>query len=293
MLSVAARFGRADLHAGKVGGSVILFPEFHARYGPWAIVAGASEGIGQAYAHVLAERGLNLVTLARRAEPLEADAQLIRRRHRVEVRCVSLDLAAPDLGERFEAAIAGLDAGLLVYNACYSRIAEFVDAGMRDHQATLDVNCRGPVILAHRIAPRLIERGRGGILLMSSMSGFQGSALISTYAASKAFNVVLAESLWAELAPHGVDALACVAGATLTPNFKSITPERKQPKAFPMRPEAVAREGLDALGKGPVHVAGGLNRLVDRFSRLMTRRQRTRFFSKATRDIYGSTENPQ
>ena len=271
---------------------MILFPEFHARYGPWAVVAGASEGIGQAYAHVLAERGLNLVTIARRAEPLEADAELIRRRHRVEVRCVPLDLSAPDLGERFNATIEGLDIGLLVYNACYTRIAEFVDAEMRDHQTTLDVNCRGPMTLAHRLAPRLIRRGRGGIILMSSLSGFQGSALISTYAASKAFNIILAESLWTELAPHGVDALACVAGATATPNFKHITPEEKQPKAFPMRPESVAREGLAALGKGPVHIAGELNRWVDRVCRLMTRRQRTRFFSRATRDIYGNTETP-
>lgn len=269
---------------------MILFPEFHARYGPWAVIAGASEGIGQAYAHVLAERGLNLVTIARRREPLEADAELIRRRHRVEVRCAALDLAAPDLGERFAAAVEGLDIGLLVYNACYSRIAGFTRASLQDHHATLDVNCRGPVTLAYRLAPKLVERGRGGIILMSSMSSFQGSALISTYAASKAFDVILAESLWIELAPKGVDVLACVAGATATPSFMNVTPEAKQPKAFPMRPEAVAREGLAALGKGPVHIAGPINRWVDRLCRLMTRRQRARFFSQATRDIYGQTE---
>src|ERR1035437_9490927 len=93
--------------------AMILFPEFYRRYGPWAIVAGASEGLGQAYAHVLAERGLNLVTLGRRAEPLEQDAEHIRRRYRVEVRPVALDLAAPDLAEQFDAAIDGLDIGLL------------------------------------------------------------------------------------------------------------------------------------------------------------------------------------
>ena len=85
---------------------MILFPEFYRRYGPWAIVAGASEGLGQAYAHVLAERGVNLVTLGRRAEPLERDAELLRRRHRVEVRPLAIDLAAPDLAERVAAATA-------------------------------------------------------------------------------------------------------------------------------------------------------------------------------------------
>lgn len=270
---------------------MILFPEFHERYGPWAVIAGASEGIGQAYAHVLAERGVNLVTLARRMEVLEKDAALIRRRHRVEVRPVSLDLASVDLAARLDAATAGLDIGLAIYNSCYSRIADFAEVALDDHQRMLDVNCRGPVTLARQMAPRLIARGRGGILLMSSMSGFQGSALIATYAATKAFNIVLGESLWTELKPHGVDVLACVAGATLTPGFESYTPEAKRAKAFPMRAEAVAREGLAALGKGPVHIAGRMNRLVNAVTRSFTRRQRTQFFSSATRGIYGTAES--
>jgi len=262
--------------------------DFRRRYGPWAVVAGASEGIGQAYAHALAERGVNLITFARRAELLEDDAQLIRARHGVEVRPVSIDLAAPDLAQRFDAATAGLDVGLLVYNACYSSIGRFVDVPLADHLRTLDVNCRGPLALVQRLAPRLIERGRGGILLMSSMSGFQGSAMVGSYAATKAFNTILAESLWEELRPHGVDVLACVAGATTTPGFETSTPAHKQRKAMPMPPAAVAREGLAALGKGPVHIAGRINRLVNAVSRVMTRRQRTVFFSNATRDIYGA-----
>lgn len=263
-----------------------LFPEFHDRYGPWAVVAGASEGIGQAYTHILAERGINVVTLARRIEPLEKDAELIRRRHRVEVKPVSLDLAAPDLAEQFAAAIDGLDVGLLIYNACYSKIGEFVEMPLQHYLATVDVNCRGPVVLSHHIAPKLIERGKGGIILMTSMAGFQGSALVSTYAATKAFDTVLAESLWAELSPHGVDVLGCVAGATLTPDFERKTPEDKKAGVFPMRPEAVAREGIAALGKHPTFVVGRTNRLASRFFNLMSRRQRTKFFSKTTRSVY-------
>ncbi len=267
---------------------MILFPEFHARYGPWAVVAGASEGIGRAYAHLLAERGLNLLTLARRLEPLEQDAQLIRRRYRVEVRPVAMDLAAPDLEQQFAQAIANLDIGLLVYNACYSRVAEFRDIPLSQQLTTLDVNCRGPLILSHGMLPRLVERGRGGLLLMSSMSGFQGSAMVAHYAATKAWNINLAEGLWAELQPLGIDVLACVAGATLTPGFERTTPQERQAKAFPMRAEAVAREGLAALGGKPVHITGRINRGVDAVARLMSRRQRTRFFSNATRDIYRS-----
>jgi short-subunit dehydrogenase len=260
--------------------------EFRRRYGPWAVIAGASEGIGQAYADQLAATGLNLITLARRAELLAADAARLRAAHGVEVRPVALDLAASDLAERFDSAIDGHEVGLLVYNACYSHIGTFLDVPLTDHLRTLDVNCRGPVTLVRQLAPRLTARGRGGIVLMSSMSGFQGSAMVASYAATKAFNTVLAEGLWYELAPHGVDVLACIAGATSTPGFEQSTPDAKKGKAMPMTPAAVAREGIAALGTGPVHIAGRVNRAVNLVARLMTRRARTRFFSSATEDIY-------
>lgn len=260
--------------------------EFRRRYGPWAVIAGASEGIGQAYAEQLAARGMNLITLARRAELLDADAARLRAAHGVEVCPVSLDLSAPDLASRFMAAIGDRDVGLLIYNACYSHIGKFIDVPLDDHQRTLDVNCRGPLTLVQQLAPRLIVRGRGGILLMSSMSGFQGSAMVASYAATKAFNTVLAEGLWYELAPRGVDVLACVAGATSTPGFEHSTPRAKQRKAMPMAPADVAREGLAALGRGPLHITGRVNRLVHALAQLMTRRARTRFFSSATEDIY-------
>lgn len=271
---------------------MILFPEFHSRYGPWAVVAGASEGIGLAYADTLGERGINLLMLARRVEPLEAQATILRRRHRVEVRTAALDLASPNLAEEFAGLTAELDVGLLIYNACFSIVKPFVELPLADHLSTVDVNCRGPLILCHHLAPKLQARGRGGMLLMSSMSGFQGSALVATYAATKAFNTNLAESLWAELGPEGVDVLGLVAGATSTPGFVSVTPQDKQGKAFPMRPEAVAREGIKALEdarlKGPIHIAGGINRWAHRITGLMSRASRSRFFSKATTDMYGS-----
>lgn len=272
---------------------MILFPDFHARYGPWAVVAGASEGLGQAYANVLAERGLNLVTLARGAEALEQDAALLRRRHRVEVRPVALDLGAPDAGQRFAEAIADLDVGMLVYNAAYSPIGEFAQVPVEDHLRALDVNCRGPLLLTSNVIPRMITRGRGGIVLMSSLSGFQGSALLSSYAASKAYCTALAEGLWVELKDQGVDVLGCVAGAVSTPRFKRVTPATKQPKAWPMHPDAVVREALEALGRKPVHIAGRINRLANGFFRLLSRQQRVQFFSGVTRDIYGTTQVSQ
>lgn len=266
---------------------MILDPDFHQRYGPVAVVAGASEGIGRAYAHALAEKGLDLILLARRLDLLEAEAQLLRRRHRVNVETVSLDLGAPDLAEKLSATIDGKDVGLFVYNACYSRIGPFLETDLASKLATVDVNCRGPLTAAALVAPRLVARGRGGIVLMSSMSGLQGTAMVATYAASKAFDTVLGEGLWAEIRPKGVDVLVCVAGATSTPNFLAQTPEGKRAKAFPMTPDDVARGALANLRNGPVHYAGPVNSAVAFAGRFLSRRRAVAFISKNTSSMYG------
>lgn len=266
---------------------MLIHPEFHARYGPVAVVAGASEGIGRAYAHQLAEWGLDLILIARRAGPLEAEAHLLRRRHGVRVDAVPMDLASSDLEANFSAAIEGRDVGLLIYNACHSDIREFSEMSVASMMTTIDVNVRGPVLLSSLMTPRLIERGRGGLLIMSSMSGFQGTALISTYAASKAFDTAFGEALWTELGPKGVDVLVCVAGATLTPSFNEQTPEEKRPGVFPMKPEDVAIGALEHLRDGPVYIAGGMNRAVATGMRLAGRKIATSFISSQTRKVYG------
>ncbi len=265
---------------------MVLDEKFNQRYGTTAVIAGASEGIGRAFAHQLAEKGLNLILLARRREPLEAEAHVIRRRHGVTVTTVSLDLGSPDVGSKFEAAIEGHDVGLLVYNACFSKIGKFLDTDIASKLTTIDVNCRGPVVLSSIMAERLVARGRGGILLMSSMSGLQGTAMVSTYAATKAFNTILGEGLWAELRPKNVDVLVCMAGATSTPNFEAQTPEAKRKQVFPMSPDDVARGAIANLGNGPVHYAGPVNFAVAAATRFVSRRAAVSFISKNTRNVY-------
>jgi len=265
---------------------MLLDPDFHHRYGPWAVVAGASEGIGRAYAHALAEKGLDLVLIARRPEPLEEEAALLRRRHRVKVETVSLDLGGADLAQRFTAALEGKEIGLLVYNACYSKIAPYLESDLASKLATIDVNCRGPVVLSSIVGEKLAARGRGGLVLMSSMSGNQGTAMVATYAASKAFDTVLGEGLWAELRPKGVDVLVCVAGATSTPNFLAQTPESKRKQVFPMTPDDVARGALANLRNGPVYIAGPINRAVALATRIVPRKAAVSFISKNTKAVY-------
>jgi uncharacterized protein len=265
--------------------------ETRSRYGNWALVAGASEGIGRAFALALAADGLNVVLVARREGPLESLAAEIKSAHGVEVIVAPVDLAAVDVVAQIREATGEVEVGLLVYNACYSLIGEFLDTDLASKLLTLDVNCRGLVRLLDAYLPKMVSRGRGGVVIMSSMAGFQGSALVPTYAATKAFDTVLGESLWAELSSKGIDVLVCVAGATSTPGFEAQTPVHSRKKAFPGSPEQVASDALRALPKkrrGPTLVSGGINKAAHFFfGRVLGRGAASRFFSRSTRSIYG------
>ena len=257
---------------------------FRERYGPWALVAGASAGLGEAFSRQLAARGLNLLLLARRREPLERLESSLRAAHGVDVRVATVDLAQGDLPAVVEELASGLEVGLLVYNAAHSVIGPFVDRPLQEHLRVLEVNCRGPVVLSHLLGSAMARRGRGGIVLMTSLSGSQGNPWLATYAASKAFNLVLGEGLWAELGARGVDVVACRAGATRTAGFEASHPKRTVPL---QEAEEVAVQALAALGHGPSVVTGGLNRLASfAFGRLFPRRVSIRIMERATRRLY-------
>jgi short-subunit dehydrogenase len=234
------------------------------RYGPAALVAGASEGIGAAFARTLAARGLDLALVARRAEPLETLAGELRSATGVNVRTLACDLADDDAAGRIATACRDQEVGLVVYNAAASTVGRFLETPIESHVRAVHVNVRAPVQLAHRFGAAMAGRGRGGIILMSSLTAFHGTPLVAAYGATKAFNLVLAEGLWKELADAGVDVLACCAGATTTPGYERVTPQRPASRFAP-RPQApaeVAAEALGALGRGPFVVTGRGNRLA-------------------------------
>ncbi len=144
----------------------------------------------------------------------------------------------------------------------FLRSVPFLNDLIEDHLKEINTNTYTPLKLIYLFAERMLARGRGGILLMSSLSAFQGSAYISTYAATKAFNIVLAEGLWEEWRQRGVDVLVCVSGAVKTPNYVASEPE--QPGGLgdmTMNPDQVVREALNALGKGPYVIPGRINRI--------------------------------
>ncbi|MBL8994172.1 MAG: SDR family NAD(P)-dependent oxidoreductase [Spirochaetia bacterium] len=256
---------------------------FAKKYGPWAAVAGASEGLGAAFAEALASRKINLILLARREAMLAGLAESLQKKHGVEIRTAICDLADPGFPEVLKKASAGIEVGLGIYNAAYSFIGPLLDKPLESALRVVDVNIRGPLYFLHTLGPAMKERGRGGLVLMSSIAGFQGSPRLATYAASKAFNIVLGESLWSELKSHGVDVLVTCAGAIRTPNYNA-TQTGEAPGT--LEPSAVAEKTLRSLGKGPIAVPGFVNQLARFFlGRLLSRRGAVGVMDRSTKGL--------
>ena len=242
---------------------------FQERYGPWALIAGASMGIGAALSHEAAARGLNVVMLARGEALLKEEADRVREQHGVETRSVVGDLVEPSIGRVVADATDDIEVGLLVYNATIAMQGHFLDVPLDDQLASVAVNCASPLILINRFGLPMRERGRGGIALISSTGGTAGSVNFSTYNAGKAYQWVLVETLWAELKPAGVDVTSILVGPTYSPNYaafqETLDPnlhgsrdsqdplERARARLFdPSTPADVAGALYDQLGIGPV-----------------------------------------
>jgi uncharacterized protein len=264
--------------------------EFTARYGPWALIAGASVGLGAAFAAELAQQGMNLVLLARRPAPLESTAAALSAKYGISVKTISIDLAAADAMEKIAAATREVEIGLLVYDTAYMLIGPFLKHSIDKQLRTIDVNCRGPLMLTHHFGTQMSQRKRGGIILMTSLSGMQGAPWLTSYGATKAFNIVLAEGLWYELKPLGVDVMACCAGAIETPNYIASKPKGLglfAPK--PLTVQKVAHDAVGALGSTPLRIPGGGYRfsqaLLERFT---SRKQRMKIMAHSTKKMYGN-----
>lgn len=232
------------------------------QYGPWAVIAGGSEGVGKALAHRLAAAGVNLVLLARSPGPLEATADAVRR-HGVEVETLAVDLLAPDALTRVRAVTDELEVGLLVYNAGANTYGhDFVTGDLERIRAVLDLNVTRQLELTHHFGSLMHDRGRGGLLLIGSLAGYVGVPELTVYAAAKAFARVFAEGLWLELEPQGVHVLHLVLGATRTPAMARAGLRFDLPGLHVDEPEEVADFALAHLAEGPVLVMPASQRIA-------------------------------
>jgi short-subunit dehydrogenase len=232
---------------------------FAERYGPWAAVLGAAQGIGLAFVHELARRGVSVLAVDVREDLLAAAVRdAAAANPQVEVRGEAIDLAAPEVAERLDAIDAPL--GLVVYTAMLALVGPFLDEKLERHERALHVGCRGALAASFVLGRRLVAQRRGGLILTSSGAGFQGTGWVAGYSAAKAFDLALAEALWWEWRPHGVDVLALCPGGTATPGMLGNAP--KLGIEALAKPDDVAREALDALGRGPVCIPGEDNRRI-------------------------------
>jgi short-subunit dehydrogenase len=263
--------------------------EFSEKYGPWAVVAGASEGVGAAFAEALAGRGLNVVLIARRQDVLDEVAARIRATSGVGTRTLAIDLSGPDAAASVSAAVADLEIGFLVHCAgADADYATLLDNPVEHAEALIHRNCTVLVQLCHALTAPMVERGRGGIVILGSGSGFAGAPRLATYGATKAFDMVFAEGLWAELAPHGVDVLGLVLGETDTPALRRMrhrlglaASQDERPPGAASATDVVA-DGLANLARGPIRMADRRVRLGSRGFFPMGRNRMARMMAQAT-----------
>jgi short-subunit dehydrogenase len=226
-------------------------------YGPWAVIAGGSEGVGAEFAWLLAEAGLSLVLVARKPGPLAETAARCRELG-VEVRTLALDLVEPASVDTIADATADLEVGLLVYNAGANTCSErFLDGALSDFGRVVELNITAMMALTQHFGRPMRDRRRGGLLLVGSMAGYLGSMRHTVYGGVKAFGRIFAESLWLELRDYDVHVLELVLGVTRTPAMERVGLNFDVPGLKVAEPADVAREGLAQLPNGPVYVAGG------------------------------------
>ena len=252
-------------HAAKLG--------LQRRYGGFALITGAARGIGRAFSTYLAADGFDLLLVDREADETNALAEALRAEHGIDAQAIVCDLTAPGLVENAERWAVNYDVGLLVNNAGISPLDPFLEIPLKTHLETLDVKCRGSLVMTHVFGSSMASRGRGGILIVSSASALSGSPYFCHYAATKGYGLNLACGLWAELRGSGIEVLAVCPGMTDTKPVQDRSLGDDLPFYIPLtEPGAVAWSSLRRLGKQPAWVptfadrisAGLMSRLIPR-----------------------------
>jgi uncharacterized protein len=228
------------------------------KYGDWAIVTGASSGIGLELAAQLADADFNLVINARHLDKLqEVEAQL-KAISNIEIKIVASDVSESEGIDKIIQATQGLNVGLLVASAGYGTSGIFIDGSLHSEINMLRVNCEGLLVLTHYYSQQFVQQKRGGIILMSSMVAFQGTPFASNYAATKAYVQTLAEGLAVELKPHGVDVLAAAPG----PVASGFSQRANMKMSMSMTPEQIGVPILEALGRKTTVLPGFLTKFL-------------------------------
>ncbi len=253
------------------------------RYGPWAVITGASDGIGRAIATELAAEGFSLVLVARRKAILSEFAEELGAQYGTETRIIDADLGSNEGTRSVEAKTKDLDVGLLVAAAGFGTSGPFVEGDVDTELDMIAVNCGAIAALVHVFARRLVERGRGGIVLMSSLVAFQGVPRATNYSATKAYVQSFAEGLAVELSPYGVDVVASAPG----PVRSGFDKRAGMTLSMAQTPEEVAKGTLRALGRRVTVRPGFLAWALETSLALLPRRGRTWMMTRVMAGMTG------
>jgi uncharacterized protein len=263
---------------------------FAQQYGPWAVVAGASEGTGRAFARKLAADRIPSLLIARRAAPLAALADEIQKESGIACTTATIDLSAADATKEIIAAVGDREVGLFISNAgADPNGARFLDREIEVWEEHVRRNILTTMSCCHYFGRQMRARRRGGLILVNSGACYGGASFMAAYSASKAFVLNFGEALWSELRPHGVDVLNLVLGRTDTPAFRALLAEKGQPVPTDIAsPDEVARIGLERLPQGPIHNWGLADDVTGyTISSAAARRSRVLAVDRAAKQIYG------
>ena len=242
-------------------------------YGDWALVTGGSSGIGAALVQKLAAEGVNIVTVARNQPKLDAQAESLRKEFGVEVRTISADLSSEAGTEKVMESVAELEIGILIPCAAQESSGYFTEGSLAGHRALLQMDVVAPMVLVHHFASKMAARGRGGVLLVSSLSGWMAQPYMAGYGAAKAYILAFGDALHYEMKDLGVDVSVLSPGPTDTPMAAATGIDFASMGMKVMNPSTVAELGLAALGRRADAVPGFRNRMMAfMMSRLMPRR---------------------
>lgn len=230
--------------------------DYRKRYGQWAVITGATAGIGLEFARALAARGVSCVLAARRGDRLAMLAEELKNAHGVDARVVEVDLASPEGPDALADAVADLDVGMLVSNAGLGYAGRFDKQDLSRLKEMVALNCTANVTLASRLLPGMLANRRGAIVILGSVAGRQPVPFHGLYSATKSFDLVFGEALWAEVRDRGIDVLVVQPGPVAT-EFEHAAGEVRPDPSRDESPQSVVDISLDALGRQASVVTGG------------------------------------
>ena len=228
------------------------------KYGDWAIITGASSGIGLELATQLASAGFNLIINARNLDKLQAVEKQLKSLYPIEIKIVVSDVSETEGIDQIIQSSSGLTIGLLIVSAGFGTSGNFINSSLHAEINMLRVNCEALLALTHHYSQQFVQQKRGGIILMSSMVAFQGTPYSANYAATKAYVQTLAEGLAVELKPKGVDILAAAPG----PVESGFSQRANMKMSLSMTPSQVGIPILKALGRKTTVLPGMLTKLL-------------------------------